>query len=189
MKQAENNDPKSLIDAAKNGDKHAFSQIYKQYLTPVYRYIYLRVKDKTEVELLAQDVFIKAYRSLASYEQRSATPLPFFFTIARNTIIDYWRKNRHQVSFGKEDVLLQLPDKEATPAENSEKRIMSELLYKALNLLSSEQREALVEKYFNDVPNKEIARAMGKSEEAVRQLQSRGLKALREHLADLHSIL
>ena len=188
MKQVEpNQDPKLLIEAAKHGDKRAFERIYELYFTPVYRYIFLRVKDKTEVELLAQDVFIKVYKSLPTFEQKTASPLSFFFTIARNTIIDYWRKNRHQVSFGKEDIMLQIPDKEASPSENSEKRVMSEHLLVAINKLSHEQREAIVEKYFNNMPNKDIARVMGKSEEAVRQLQSRGLKALREHLMHLIS--
>lgn len=188
MKQAEQNqDPKILIEAAKRGDKAAFDRIYEMYFTPVYRYIFLRVKDKTEVELLAQDVFIKVYKSLSTYEVKTASPLSYFFTIARNTIIDYWRKNRHQVSFGKEDILLQLPDKESLPDAVAEQRVMSEHLYKALNKLSHEQREALVEKYFNNVPNKEIAKVMGKSEEAVRQLQSRALKALREHLVHIAS--
>lgn len=188
MKQAESNqDPKMLIEAAKRGDRRAFDRIYELYFTPVYRYIFLRVKDKSEVELLAQDVFIKVYKSLGTYELKTSSPLSYFFTIARNTIIDYWRKNRHQVSFGKEDIMLQLPDKEPSPSENSEKRLMSEHLLRAINKLSHEQREAIVLKYFNSVPNKDIAQAMGKSEEAVRQLQSRGLRALREHLVHLTS--
>ena len=188
MKQTEpTQDPKILIESAKRGDKGAFEQMYRLYFTPVYRYIFLRVKDKSEVELLAQDVFIKVYKSLSTYEVKTASPLSYFFTIARNTIIDYWRKNRHQVSFGKEDILLQIPDKEAQPHEASEKRVMAEHLYRAINKLSHEQREAIIEKYFNSVPNSEIAKVMGKSEEAVRQLQSRGLKSLRELLVHVIS--
>ncbi len=188
MKQIEGEqDPKKLIESAKRGDKKAFDALYQLYFTPVYRYIYLRVKDKSEVELLAQDVFIKVYKSLAAFEVRTAvSPLSYFFTIARNTIIDYWRKNRHQVAFGKEDALIQIPDKGDSPQEFSEKQEMNGLLYKAMNLLSHDQREAIVMRYFNYVPNIDIAKHMGKSEEAVRQLQSRGMKALRGHLAELN---
>ena len=186
MKQAEpNQEIKMLIEAAKRGDRGAFDKMYREFFTPVYRYIFLRVKDKTEVELLTQDVFIKVYKSLSAFELRETSPLPYFFTVARNTIIDYWRKNRREVRFGKEDIMLQIPDKEASPSENSEKCLMAGHLYEALNKLSHEQREALVERYFNNVPNRDIASAMGKSEEAVRQLQSRGLKALRGHLEHL----
>ena len=179
-------DPHTLIGLAKKGDKAAFEKLYSLYFTPVYRYIFLRVKDKSEVEILVQDVFIKFYQSLESYQVQNATPLPFFFTIARNTIIDHWRKNRHQVAFGKEDILAQIPDKEDTPLESSEKIELTATLYKAVNKLSQEQREAITFKYWSFISNKEIAKIMGKTEEAVRQLQSRGIKQLRQILIDLN---
>ncbi len=123
MKQIEGEqNPKSLIESAKKGDRRAFDKLYELYFTPVYRYVYLRVKDKSEVELIAQDVFIKVYKSLSTYEVKTASPLSYFFTVARNTIIDYWRKNRHQVSYGKEDVLIQIPDKEDLPDKSFEKK-------------------------------------------------------------------
>ncbi len=179
-------DPSELIKKAQGGDKAAFEKLYSMYYTPVYRYIYLRVKEKNEVSSIAQDVFIKVYQSLDSYKTEKASPLPYFFTIARNTIIDYWRKNRHLVSFGKEDMMLQVPDKADGPEELAKKKEISALLYFGMNKLNHNEREAITMRYFNDVPNKEIAKYMGKSEEAVRQLQSRGIKALRKILTDLH---
>jgi RNA polymerase sigma-70 factor, ECF subfamily len=179
--------PYTLIDLAKNGDKQAFEKLYRIYFTPVFRYIYLRVKDKSEVELLTQDVFIKIYKAIGTFEVKTTSPLSYFFTVARNTIIDYWRKNRHQVSFGKEDLLLQIPDKEDSQDISFEKKELTGTLYKALNKLTTEQREAITMKYWSNVPNKEIAKYMGKTEEAVRQLQSRGIKNLREILIDLNS--
>lgn len=178
---------KELIVSAKRGEKNAFGKLYNLYFTPVYRYVYIRVKDKSEVEALTQDIFIKVYESLESFEVRNVSPLAFFFTVARNTIIDYWRKNRHQVSFGKEDILMQIPDIRENPEESFSKKEKVAFLYKALNKLTHEQREALLLKYFNYSPNKDIARFMGKSEEAVRQLQSRGVKSLRQILIDLNS--
>jgi len=179
---AADHNPQHLIEAAKLGDKHAFEALYKLYFKPVYRYIWLRVKEKAEVESLSQEVFLKIYRTLDSYESRGTSPLPYFFTIARTTIIDYWRKNRHQVSYGKEDMMIQIPDLSDGPQEKAEQRETRELLFQALNLLSADQRETVVQRYLNDVPNRDIARTMGKSEEAVRQLQSRGVRALREHM-------
>ncbi len=180
-------DPKNIIELAKAGDKMAFEKLYKLYFTPVYRYIHLRVKDKSEVELLAQDVFIKVYKSLATFENKTETPLPFFFTIARNTIIDYWRKNRHQVAFGKEDILLQIPDKADNPEESFEKKELKETLYKAVNKLAQGSREAISLKYWSGLSNKEIAVVMEKTEDSVRQLQSRGAKSLRDILVDLNN--
>ena len=58
QRESENNQ-KALFDEAKKGNKEAFEKLYNFYYVPVYRYIWIRVKDKVEVEHLAQDVFIK----------------------------------------------------------------------------------------------------------------------------------
>ena len=184
----EENNPKILMDLAKAGDRGAFEKLYGIFFTPIYRYIFLRVKDKSEVELLTQDVFIKVYKSIGQFELKNGTtPLPYFFTIARNTIIDYWRKNRNKVSFGKEDLMMQIPDRSDGPVENAEKKEAVAMLYKSLNKITHEQREALTLRYFHDMPNRDIGKYMGKSEEAVRQLQSRALKSLRNILRESNS--
>ena len=178
-------DARDLLLRAKRGEQAAFDELYKLYFTPIYRYIYLRVRDKVEVEHLAQDVFIKVFHSIQSFEVTTASPLAYFFTVARNTIIDFWRKNRDKVEYGKDDFMVQVPDTAPGAAELFDRQELKAVLYKGLNKLTPEQREAITMRYFNDVPTREIAKHLGKNEEAVRQLQSRGLKALRGHLVEL----
>lgn len=172
--------PKEVIEAARQGNAAAFDCLYKTFFAPIYRYVYLRVKNKTHAEDITQDVFIRISHAAHTLDSSKPSPLSLFYTVARNLVIDHWRKHRDEVTFGKEDVLLQIPSKEPSPEESAEKRELTEMLYRYVNELPHEQRQAIVMRYFEDVPNRDIAHLLGKSEEAVRQLQSRGIRGLRD---------
>ena len=60
-------DARVLMELAKKGDTGAFGRLYELYFTPVYRYIYFRVRDRREAEDLIQIVFLKAYKSVSSF--------------------------------------------------------------------------------------------------------------------------
>ena len=87
-------DAAKLMDQAREGDQGAFSLLYEQYATPLYRYIYFRVTRKEDSEDILQTVFLKAYRALPKFRNQGKNPLSFFYTIARNAIIDYRRKKK-----------------------------------------------------------------------------------------------
>jgi len=175
-------DPSSLMQQAKNGNKDAFGVLYKMYFTPVFRYISLRLKDKVQTEDLAQTVFLKVFRSLHRYREEHKDPLAYFFTVARNTLIDFWRKKR--------ELRLQETDENQIATDYSsdilvtlsEKEKVEKALLRELDLLTENQKEALVLKFISDLSNKQISEVIGKSEEAIRQLQCRGLKTLRDNL-------
>lgn len=174
-------DPRVLMRLAKEGDAEAFAKIYEAYFVPVFRYIYLRIKERQDAEDLAQTVFLKVYQSVSRFEEQNRSPLAYFFTVARNTVIDHWRK--------KKAVLLENPEKEVaeTPqvAENPEdivqKNEIANTLQQAIQELTEEQQSVIILKFINELPNKEISSVMQKSEEAIRQLQCRAIKALRQY--------
>jgi RNA polymerase sigma-70 factor (ECF subfamily) len=87
MKEVDNNQEnlKSLILQAKEGNSSAFEEIYRNYYTPLFRYILTRIKDKAEAEDMTQVVFMKIWKSIASWNIEHTSPLSFFFTVARNT--------------------------------------------------------------------------------------------------------
>jgi RNA polymerase sigma-70 factor (ECF subfamily) len=180
----ENQQPnvQNLIEQAKAGNSQAFDELHRQFLTPVYRYIYIRVQNKQLAEDLCQTVFVKFYQSLAKFEASEKSPLAYFFTIARNTVIDHARKNKQRPIDDAEDELLRVPDGKPTPHREMEIQEDGALVRAALKLLTPEQREVVTLKFLIGLPNREIAQTLGKTEEAVRQLQSRGLKALKKIL-------
>jgi RNA polymerase sigma-70 factor (ECF subfamily) len=175
-------DPQQLIQLAKQGDEEAFNQLYQLYLTPIYRYLYLRLKHKQQAEDLTQAVFVKIYQSLDKITDFSK-PLAYFFTIARNTLIDYYRTHK-AINLDDEKVLLNIPDSKVGPHARAEKQDDIKALTRLIGLLSPDQQEIIILKFINDLTNKEIAALINKSEEAIRQLQSRAIKSLKNMLKE-----
>lgn len=178
MKEADFSRINDLILRAKNGDQGAFAEIYRDYFTPVYRYLFIRTGNKTVAEDLAQTVFLKIYSAISRFEFSGEKKLlPYFFTVARNTVIDYYR--RKKIPAVDADRVGDLAD----PGQSGEDRFIAqeqkEEIFAALRELNFEQREAIINKYINGLANVEIAQFLGKTEVAVRQLQCRGLKKLR----------
>jgi len=172
----------ALARSASAGDEAAFTLFYDQYMTPIYRYVLVRVRNKHEADDLTQVVFLKAYQHLATFSQEASKPLAYLYAIARNTIIDHWKKRREVSQVDAEDVFEKAPDERRGPNEQIQQHEVAERVRTALGHLTQEQRDAVSLKYLNDFSTTEIARQMGKSEAAVRQLLSRGLRALRPHI-------
>jgi len=174
-------DPMMLMRQAKNGDSEAFGHLYEMYFTPVYRYIYLRLKNKEIANDLTQNVFLKIFQSVVRWQERNTSPLAYFFTVARNTVIDYYKKKKEIKIENPEQVLNQLPDEAFNAEELLEKKDVSETVYRAIHCLTDDQQEVIIMKFINELSNIEIAETLGKTEEAIRQIQSRALQMLREH--------
>ena len=176
-------DTKKLMLRAKSGDREAFGQLYAQFYVSVFRYIYLRVSDKKEAEDLAQEVFLKTYRSIDRYKETASDPLAYFFTVARNSVIDFYRKKK-EISLEGNEEILQVHDFKNDPEEEFNKNEAKEKMMRAINNLSEEQKEVVILKFINDMSNQEIARLLGKNEPAVRQIQHRALENLQKILKD-----
>ncbi len=164
----------NLVGGAQSGDHAAFDELYRCAYAPVFRFIYLRVKQRDEAEDLTQDVFIKVLRAMP--KDQSASPLPYLFTIARNTVIDWTRKKKPEYN---DDTLITIrdpaPDPEAYADLDQEARRVLSVLARL-----SETDEALVKlKHMDGLSHREIAGIVGKNEEAVRQALSRAMRELR----------
>ena len=178
-------DPIILMQRAKDGDGDAFGQLYHTYLIPVFRYIYFRIRDKDTAEDLTQDVFLKVYGAISRFEHKDTSPLAYFFTVARNTVIDYQRKKKTIPldGDGTEAALAALPDTAKHPEGTAEWRDTLKALREAIGSLTEEQQEVVVLRFMGELSVREVARLMQKAEPAVRQLQCRALRALRGHSA------
>lgn len=173
-------DPKKLMQLAKEGDKEAYGRIYELYFVPIFRYIYFRVKDKDVANDLTQTVFLKVFSALPNFKEQDKSPLAYFYTVSRNAVIDYWRAKNNARLENSEEILLNIPDKSENQLEIMENKEIGEAVRRAIHGLTEIQQDVIILKFINDMPNKDIAELLGKSEEAVRQLQSRAIKALRQ---------
>jgi len=184
MSENSKNNPKVLIQLAKEGDPEAFGRLYELYFTPIFRYIYIRVKDKGISEDLVQDVFLKIHKSIYGFQEKGKDPLAYFFTIARNTVIDFWKKKKDLIADDPTEVFDKLKDESANPIDFAERRETEKAVRQAIGKLSDDRQDVIILKFIEGFSNREIAKMLGKSEESVRQLQCRALRNLRAHLKD-----
>lgn len=165
---------------AKEGDSEAFALIYTEYFTPIWRYILARTKNRQDADELAQDVFVKAYKSMGRFNLRDVSPLAYFYTIARNVVID-WRRKKRDIATD-EDILALIPDERDTPIDAAIQSEGKTMVRNALPELTDGVREVIELKFLQELSTEEIAKKLGKSEGAIRQLQMRGLQHLRKIL-------
>jgi len=175
-------DPQGLIRQAKKGDKEAFDKLYKMYFVPVFRYVYLRTHDKQETEDIVQEVFMKVYKSIENYTDQGKDPLAYFFTIARNKVIDFYRKKKNVSLDENLESFEQLESRNNNPEELFEQNENARMVNLAIQSLNDTQKEVVILKYINGFDNDQITQILGKKEDAIRQIQHRALKVLKQKL-------
>jgi RNA polymerase sigma-70 factor (ECF subfamily) len=164
-----------IAEAAKT-DSYAFAELYERYYPRVYRYTYHRVAHLSDAEDITALVFMKALESLPSYQSRRNTFAPWLFRIARNAIIDYYRRRRSHSPL--DDVAGFRA--EGDPASHALSQERHEEMMALLQHLSEDQREVVLLKFAGDLTYAEIAATMKKNEPAVRMLLHRGLRKLKD---------
>lgn len=183
-----NKNLKNLMIKAKNGDSRAFGYIFDAYFTPIYRYIYLRTGNKELTEDLAQTVFLKIYKSINNYQDIGKNPLAYFFTVARNAITDYYKKKKAILIDKPLENFISLKNEKLSPLHSIEEKEKKELIKFIIKQLNKNQQEIIILKFIEGLSNKEIAKLIGKKEDAIRQLQCRAIKNLRQKFKNLSII-
>lgn len=171
-----------LIARAQEGDEGAFEELYNEYFTQLYRYVLVRVGSSEEADDITQLVFVKFYKNLQNWHDQGYSPSAYLYTIARSVIADYFRtKARKGKKIESSDEVLEII---ADPSQNLQAGVISNEekanLYSALQQLPENYQEALLLRYIEDLPSKEIADIIGKSDAATRKLLSRAVAALAE---------
>lgn len=175
-------DPQDIAQRAVQRDPDAFSQIYDEHVDIIYRFVYYKVGDPGVAEDLTADVFAKAWERIDRFQWRNVPVQHWLLTIARNTVTDHWRSRKRTSS--PLEVLGEAASDEPLPDEHVARDLEVETLGHALLRLPDEQRDVLILRFIEDMPHRDVAAILGKSVEAVRQIQSRALRALRNVLED-----
>jgi RNA polymerase sigma-70 factor (ECF subfamily) len=166
-----------LLREAKLGDKEAFGRLYQTYVDRIFRFVFFRVGQKRDIaEDLVSDIFLKTWEKLDTFD--GANFQAWLYMIARNRIIDFYRGQKPQTV---------LQD-HIHDTENVEEKVLQSLeierVQMALKHLTDEQQEIIIMKFTEDLRNSEIAHILGKKEEAIRAMQYRAIKRLKEVLGD-----
>ncbi|MCL9972243.1 MAG: sigma-70 family RNA polymerase sigma factor [Candidatus Pacebacteria bacterium] len=168
-----------LIQRARQGDTGAFDALYRLLYAPLFRFVLMRMKDRELAEDVTQETFVVFVQHLKTFG--SGSPLPYLHTVARNKIIDHFRRRTPDVN---DDALWALADSAPTPEESA--RLGEEVsgVFVALKTLSSAEAEVVKARYLDGLTTAEVATLLDKTEEAVRQLLSRGMRSLRAYYDD-----
>ncbi len=171
-------DEESLVRRAQHHDREAFAQLYEEHFDKIYRYVTLRIGNKTEAEDMTQQVFLNALKSISSFKWKGIPFSAWLFRIAHNQVVDYLRsKKRTAVPLDES-----LASSDNNPQLVTEQRLDIEQLLLATNQLTEAQSEVISLRFAGELSIAQVAKAMGKSQGAVKSLQHRAIVALRKTL-------
>ena len=173
-----------LVRRAQKRDPEAFSELYEVHFDRVYRYMFLRVRNQADAEDLTQQVFLKALEHIGSYRYRGMPFAAWLFRIAHNQVVDHWKKKSREKS--RMLPLDQVDEAKVAdhddPALLTERKADVEMVAAACQALSDGQREVISLRFGGGLSVAETAKAMGKSEGAVKVLQHAALVRLRRSI-------
>ena len=188
---ADQTDPDAaLMLRVKRGDRAAFTELVEKYKQPVMNFVGRSLRDETEAEDLAQNVFLQVYKSRDRYE-RTAKFSTWLFTIARNLCLNEIRRRMRHPAESLDDTQVesddlpprQYEDKQVfLPTENVLHGELARKIEEALAALPENQRTAILLCRQDELSYEEIAQVLGCSLSATKSLIHRGRETLKEKL-------
>ena len=162
-----------------------FTELYRAHLRDVYSYSYYRVGNHHDAEDLTTQTFLQAYRHFERAQREShGRPLrPWLIRIAHNLAANLYRDRSRKPQTNIDESIMPLPAVHTTE-DLVEGRDELKRILEGVDQLPDDRREALIMRFALGMDNKEIARALGRSEGATKVLIHRAIRQLEEGLKD-----
>ncbi|MCC7161707.1 MAG: sigma-70 family RNA polymerase sigma factor [Anaerolineae bacterium] len=167
-----------LIRRARQYDEKALTRIYTLFSDRVFRFIYYRIQDRSRAQDLTNEVFVRLLEGIERFQPSGDDPslalAGWILTIARNIIIDDYRRNKVRSAVPlPEDI-----DELADSRNDLELHLTRADLQAALGQLTEEQQTVLLLRFEEGFTSGQIAKMMGKTDMAIKALQRRGLASM-----------
>lgn len=184
----------ALVERCLSGDASAWEEIVNLYQRRIYNVCYRFAGAAEDAEDLTQEVFIRMYRTLKSYDASKGALITWVTTIARNLLVDHFRRSKQErltdsleaAPAGDQDALTlseQLPDLGPSPDAGLQTQETQRVVHQALQKLSPELREAVILRDLQDMDYREIAAVLRVPEGTVKSRINRGRAELARHLS------
>jgi RNA polymerase sigma factor (sigma-70 family) len=175
--------PEGRLDKPSAGSdglsRERFLELYEQYLPRVLRYMSYRVNDTRIAEDLTSEVFEKALDKFASYKPDKSSLPTWLFTIARNTLIDHYRRADKKKLVPLEN-MAEIKETKSSPEEAYQRREEQQRLKVCLATLSTREQEIVSLKFGSELNNRQIAHMLSLSESNVGTILYRSIIRLRD---------
>jgi RNA polymerase sigma factor (sigma-70 family) len=169
-------DDRALVTAARR-DPRAFGVLYERYVSQIYRYAYVRLRNAPAAEDATSQTFLKALQALPQF--RDGMFIAWLYRIAHNVCMDAIRRAPVTTDFDAMELDLQANDSPEDAAVHAMER---DAFYRAVNDLPDEQR-TVVEMTASGFKGEEIARILGKTHASVKMLRWRGMENIKARVA------
>ncbi len=173
-----------IVRRCMDGDSGAWAELVRTHHRRVYGLCYRFTGNPADAEDLTQDVFLKIYSNLASFDMGRGSLQVWITTMTRNLLVDNFRRTRNQRATGSLDdgwesaeelkPVDRLVAHEPSPHEMAARKELAKMVQDALACVSVELREAVILRDLQDLDYKEIAQVLGIPEGTVKSRISRG---------------
>lgn len=158
---------------------HRVAELYQHHADSIRRFMYRRTGDMALSEDLCNDVFVRIIEGLPNYTDRGLPIEAWMYRIARDRVIDYYRKQNHRQVHSLNEGDAVVSDASAVESDDTLQQMLAQL--------NPEQQQVLLLRYRDDLTFAQIAQTMQRSEGAVKQLRLRGIQQLKEHYRPVQS--
>jgi RNA polymerase sigma-70 factor (ECF subfamily) len=179
-----------LMLRVKDGDGASFTELLEKHRSPVVHFLYRMVQDHAVAEELAQEVFLRVYRSRSSYEP-TAKFTTWLFRIATHLALNWLRDGKNERGqerldeISGEGPIREVADRRVTVEQKMLYEVRLEEVRRAISALPEKQRAAVLMHKYEEMEYSQIARALDCSESAVKSLLFRAYETLRARLAHM----
>ncbi|MGA2888895.1 MAG: sigma-70 family RNA polymerase sigma factor [Terracidiphilus sp.] len=173
-----------VVRRCMDGDSGAWAELVREHHRRVYGLCYRFTGNPADAEDLTQDVFLKIYSNLASFDMGRGSLQVWIATMTRNLLVDNFRRTKNQRATSSLDdgwesteelqPIARLTAVGPSPHESAAKKELAKMVQEALARVSVELREAVILRDLQDLDYKEIAQVLGIPEGTVKSRISRG---------------
>jgi len=172
-------DEHQLLARARRLDQDALCQIHDEYYTRLFRYALYRTGERELAEDIASEVMLRLLEGLRAGTGPTTTLAGWLFGVAARVVSDHFRQAYRRPVVELDD---RLGDFDQTPSTLTVQALEREELRLALRALTEEQQHVVALRFGQGMPIEQVARMLGKTEGAIKQLQARAVAALARQL-------
>jgi RNA polymerase sigma-70 factor (ECF subfamily) len=168
-----------LLNRARSLDREALEQIHDMYYVPIFRYVAFRVNEHEVAEDLTSEVFTRLLSALRDHTAPQKTLRGWLFSVASRVVKDHYRKQYRRPQVALDD---SIPNPDSGPAQQVESMLTNDDLRQAVTELTEEQQQVIALRFGFEMPIRDVAQTIGKSEGAIKMLQARAIATLSRKL-------